>query len=285
MVVFAWQRCAGGRGWARAYRKGNSVYGRQAAGCCRGGSGTPIPSLADRQDRPRHLRVTGVPRPDRAPRPGPWGKPGPTRPCGPGLGPRRLPRLAGATGHRGRHSGPARAHEPPAPRPGTVPGAPGRGTGPGTVANKKAFYQTCGVAESRSVSAPAARGSGRGVPPGQRRPAGPRGGNPVPQHVAQRYRDRRADRRQNASLSAHRRTRVLDLQPGMVAGQAGPRPVSGLPPARDELYAHQAARAVLAERCVGHAVGRRRHTTYGARRDLPADAALPAAVYGLVSHS
>ena len=45
IVVFAWQRCAGGRGWARAYRKGNSVYGRQAAGCCRDGSGTPIPSL------------------------------------------------------------------------------------------------------------------------------------------------------------------------------------------------------------------------------------------------
>ena len=39
-------------------------------------------------------------------------------------------RLAGATGHQGRPSGPERAHEPPAPRrPGTVQGAQRRGTG------------------------------------------------------------------------------------------------------------------------------------------------------------
>ena len=48
----------------------------------------------------------------------------------PGLGRRRLPRVAGATGHQGRPSGPERAHEPPAPRPGTVPGAQCRGAGP-----------------------------------------------------------------------------------------------------------------------------------------------------------
>ena len=48
----------------------------------------------------------------------------------PGLRRRHLPRVAGATGHQGRPSGPERAHEPPAPRPGTVPGAQCRGTGP-----------------------------------------------------------------------------------------------------------------------------------------------------------
>ena len=86
-----------------------------------------IPSLADR--RGRSLRVPGSPL--RLPSgPVPGGSRDRRVPVLPdyrsGLGPRRLPRLAGAAGHRGHHPGPVPAHEPP----GTVPSAPRRGTGP-----------------------------------------------------------------------------------------------------------------------------------------------------------
>ena len=104
-----------------------------ALGRSRGGFGSKIHILADRRGRPLCLRLTGGQRHDstqaralgrgldrRAPVP-------PDR--GPGLRQRRLPRLAGATGHRGRHSGPGPAPEPPAPRPGRVPGAQCRGAG------------------------------------------------------------------------------------------------------------------------------------------------------------
>ena len=69
-------------------------------------------------------------RPAPRPYPGPGlGEDGTDVPC---LGPMTVTVAApvGATGHRGRLSGPTRAHPPPAPRPGTVPGAQGRGTGP-----------------------------------------------------------------------------------------------------------------------------------------------------------
>ena len=104
-----------------------------ARGRSRGGFGTQIHSLADLRGRPLRLRVTGGPRHDRT-QARSLGKDGTDAPL-PCLiadraGQRRLPRLAGATGHQGRHSGPARTPAPPAPRPGTVPGAQGRGMGP-----------------------------------------------------------------------------------------------------------------------------------------------------------
>ena len=50
-----------------------------ARGRSRGGFGTRIPILADRQGRPLRLRVTGGPRHDRT-QARTLGKPGPTRP-------------------------------------------------------------------------------------------------------------------------------------------------------------------------------------------------------------
>ena len=100
-----------------------------ALGRSRGSFSTQIHLLADRRARPLRLRVTGG---QRHPGPGPGGSlDGRTVALLiADLGRRRLPRVAGDAGHRGRPSGPAGAHEPPTPRPGTVPGAQGRGTGP-----------------------------------------------------------------------------------------------------------------------------------------------------------
>ncbi len=67
----------------------------------RGGFRTQIHILADQRGRPLCLRLTGVPvhAPDLPDR-------------GPGLGRRRLPHMAGTTGHQGRPAGPAPASEP-----------------------------------------------------------------------------------------------------------------------------------------------------------------------------
>ena len=74
------------------------------------------------------------PSPVRAVRPG-AGSPSRRAPVlpdgGPGLGRRRLPRPAGATGHQGRHSRPVPAHEPPVPRPGTFPSTVSQHATPG----------------------------------------------------------------------------------------------------------------------------------------------------------
>ena len=87
-----------------------------------GSTGTPPVSAPDRRPASRHYPGPSLGRgldrglpalPDRRP----------------SLGRRRLARVAGAAGHRGRHSRPEGAREPPAPRPGTVPGAQRRGTG------------------------------------------------------------------------------------------------------------------------------------------------------------
>ncbi len=100
--------CARGCGRPVVHARAPKTKGRDPALGRTGGGGfrSQIHSLADQRGRPLCLRLTG------------------------GLRQRRLSRVVGATGYQGRHSRPQGAHEPPAPRPGTVPGAQRRETGP-----------------------------------------------------------------------------------------------------------------------------------------------------------
>ena len=96
-----------------------------ALGRSRAGLSTQIHILADQRGSPLCLSLTGDPGLSRG-----LDRAAPALPDrGSGLRQRRLPRLAGATGHRGCHSGPEPASEPPAPRPGTIQGAQRRRTG------------------------------------------------------------------------------------------------------------------------------------------------------------